>query len=390
MGRHMIAETQDLIWDRYEAGDSIAVIARTVGRPYTTVREYLARYGHRRSNHEWYQEPAESTFRLTTAEREEISRGLVAGESFRQIARQLGRAPSTISREVNANGGRVWYRAIDGEERAKVTCRRPKAPKLTANQQLRQVVEDKLGLLWSPEQIAGWLKLHHPDDESMQVCHETIYQSLYASCHGVLRRDLRLCLRTKRARRRPRGGPSSRKGRGVISDQVLISERPAEVDTRQSPGHWEGDLVVGNKITAVATLVERKTRFTMIAGLDGGRTADKLNHAVAVSLGPLAPELRQTLTWDQGKEIAGHRDLTNDTGIKVYLCNPKSPWQRGTNENTNGLIRQYFPRSTNFYAIDQTEFDRVADALNNRPRKTLGWRTPQQAINDLEFDPVLR
>lgn len=376
MGPFMNAAEQTEIWDRYEAGETATVIAAAIGRPLSTVWGLVKRHGHRRPPGP----PAWSSARLSLADREEISRRLVAGDSLRAIARCLGRAPSTISREVCGNGGRKAYRAVKAEDRVRASVKRPKVPRLAANTALAELVEEKLGEWWSPEQIAGWLRLEHPDDPSMWVSHETIYRSLYADDHGVLRRDLWRCLRTRRAARQPKTTRSRKRGQGTIKDQVSIHERPASVEARHQAGHWEGDLMVGTKSTAVATLVERKTRFLVLAGLDGARTADRLNQAVAAQLAPFPGPLRRTLTWDQGKEIARHQQLRHQTGLDVYLCDPRSPWQRGTNENTNGLLRQYLPRRTDLYALTQQDFDAIAASLNNRPRRVLGWRTPRQAL----------
>ena len=376
MGRHMNTVEQTEIWDRYEAGQTFTEIAASVGRPLSTVRDYVARHGFRRP----VGPPAWSSARMSLMDREEISRGLVAGESLRSIARRLDRAPSTICREVNTNGGRGAYRAVDAEDRVRERAKRPKVPKLAANSRLRILVESKLAVRWSPEQISGWLRTEYPTDPSMWVCHETIYRSLYAHHHGVLRKELWRCLRTRRAARTPRTGHRRGRGQGVIRDPVLISARPGVVETREEAGHWEGDLLVGNRVTAVATLVERKTRYLILAALPGSRTAEALNNAIAAQLEAFPPTLRRTLTWDQGKEIAGHKTLREKAGIEVYLCDPYSPWQRGTNENTNGLLRQYFPKSTNFYKLDQRAYDQVAAELNNRPRQTLGWQTPHQAL----------
>ena len=376
MGRHMNTVEQTEIWDRYEAGQTFTEIAASVGRPLSTVRDYVARHRFRRLGGP----PAWSSARLSLMDQEEISRGLVAGESLRSIAGRLNRAPSTICREVNANGGRDRYRAVDAEDRVRERAKRPKVPKVAANSRLRTLVESKLAARWSPEQISGWLRTEYPTDQSMWVSHETIYRSLYANHHGVLRKELWRCLRTRRAGRTPRTGHRRGRGQGVIRDPVLISARPGVVETREEAGHWEGDLLVGNRVTAVATLVERKTRYLILAALPGTCTAEALNNAIAAQLGTFPPTLRRTLTWDQGKEIAGHKTLREKAGIEVYLCDPYSPWQRGTNENTNGLLRQYFPKSTNFYKLDQRAYDQVAAELNNRPRQILGWQTPHQAL----------
>ena len=285
MGCHMNTVEQTEIWDRYEAGQTFTEIAASVGRPLSTVRDYVARHGFRRP----VGPPAWSSARMSLMDREEISRGLVAGESLRSIARRLDRAPSTICREVNTNGGRGAYRAVDAEDRVRERAKRPKVPKLAANSRLRILVESKLAVRWSPEQISGWLRTQYPTDPSMWVCHETIYRSVYAHHRGVLRKELWRCLRTRRAARTPRTGHRRGRGQGVIRDPVLISARPGVVETREEAGHWEGDLLVGNRVTAVATLVEPKTRYLILAALPGSRTAEALNNAIAAQLEAFPP-----------------------------------------------------------------------------------------------------
>ena len=326
-------------------------------------------------------EPVRSPLRLSLAEREEISRGLAAGVSVRAIARSLGRAPSTVCREIAANGGPLRYRACDADKRAVRKLRRPKPAKLARCPRLREVVEAKLELRWSPQQIAAWLQVAYPDDLEMRVSHETIYLSLFVQARGALRKELFRCLRTGRARRRPQG-LTVMNGQGKIRNAVNISERPAEADDRAVPGHWEGDLVYGKSYSAIATLVERKSRFVMLVRLDRGHTAEVVAEALAGAVTTLPAQLRQSLTWDQGKEMAAHAKFTIATDIPVYFCDPHSPWQRGSNENTNGLLRQYFPRSTDFKAVTQSDLDRVAAELNERPRQTLEWKTPCQALDE--------
>jgi IS30 family transposase len=320
--------------------------------------------------------------RLSLLEREEISRGLRANESLREIARRIGRPASTVSREVRRNGDARFYRAVIAESTALYRARRPKPRKLKTCPALAELVEGRLRKKWSPEQIAAWLRREHPDDPSWWVSHETIYRSLYLQGRGGLRRELRKALRTGRAARRPQGRSD---GRGTMLDMVMISERPAEVEDRAVPGHWEGDLLIGKaQHSQIATLIERSTRFVMLAALPGGRSAEHVRDRVAAKIQRLPQHLRRSLTWDQGKEMAEHVRFRVDTGVEVYFCDPHSPWQRGTNENTNGLLRQYFPKGkTDFGRLTEEELDAVAAELNERPRKTLGWMTPSEKFTEL-------
>jgi IS30 family transposase len=322
-----------------------------------------------------------SSLRLSPAEREEISRGLVAGLSLRTIAVGLGRSPSTVSREVARNGGRRAYRACRADRAALHRACRPRASKLVSCPRLRSVVEAKLELRWSPEQISGWLVREFPDDAEMRVSHETIYQSLFVQSRGALRKELTRYLRTERSRRRPAAYPKHvRNGQGQIRNLVHISERPAEAEDRAVPGHWEGDLIYGQGIGTVATLVERSSRFVMLVGLPTSHTADVVADALAAKIVELPVQLRRSLTWDQGKEMAAHSQFTVASGVPVFFCDPRSPWQRGTNENTNGLLRQYLPRKSRFADRTQDELDAIAAELNGRPRKTLDFLTPAQAL----------
>ena len=327
------------------------------------------------------QEPRRSPLRLSLAEREEISRGLAAGEPVREIARRLGRAPSTVCREVAANGGGGRYRACAADRRAVRLMRRPKPAKLARCPRLREAVESKLELRWSPQQIAAWLRISYPDDPEMRVSHETIYLSLFVQSKGALRKELARYLRRGRARRRPRG-LSVMNGQGQLRGTVHISQRPAEASDRAVPGHWEGDLLFGTRSSTVATLVERKSRFVMLVGLPGSHTADVVADALAEAITSLPSQLRRSITWDQGKEMAEHARFSVAAGVPVYFCDPHSPWQRGSNENTNGLLRQYFPRSTDFRALTQRDLDAVAAELNDRPRQTLEWKSPCQALDE--------
>lgn len=319
--------------------------------------------------------------RLSVAEREEIRVGLVAGWSLTRIARQLGRSVSTVSREVNANGGRDCYRAYVAHARASRQARRPKTLKL-ADPRLVLLVTTWLVELWSPEEIAGRLRLEFPDDPMMQVSYETIYQSLFVQGRGELRRELHRCLRSGRAQRRQRHGGGAVSGQ--IPEMVMISERPADAADRAVPGHWEGDLIMGsNNRSAVGTLVERSTRFVLLLHLPNGKTAHDVNTAMVAAIGTLPAALMRSITWDQGKELAAHAQFKIDTGVQVYFCDPHSPWQRGTNENTNGLLRQYMPKGTNLAVHSEQDLARIAASLNNRPRKTLGYMTPSEKLAEL-------
>jgi IS30 family transposase len=320
---------------------------------------------------------------LTEPEREEISRSLMAGASFREIARALCRAPSTIAREVANSGGRSRYRAWQAHRRAWRQARRPKVAKLAAVPRLRREVERRLAQRWSPQQISARLEVDFPDDAVMRVSHETIYQSLFVQSRGALRRELTRCLRSGRAQRRPQGR-STGTGTGELKNMVLLSERPAEAEDRAVPGHWEGDLLVGRQSrSAVATLVERQTRFVMLCALPKGRLAEQVKDVLAGRIVTLPQQLRRSLTWDRGKEMGAHAAFTAATGVQVYFCDPRSPWQRATNENSNGLLRQYLPKGTDLSGYTQRELDRIAAELNGRPRQTLAWRTPSESLASL-------
>jgi IS30 family transposase len=318
---------------------------------------------------------------LSVGEREEIAVGVAAGESVRAIAARLGRSPSTVSREVRRNGCRGVYRAVAAQGQAQWRAARPKTAKLAGNDELRGWVQDKLEHRWSPEQISVMLAAEFPDRPEMRVSHETIYQSIYVQGRGALRRELAMCLRTGRALRKPRRKEGERRGR--IPGMVMISERPAEAGDRAVPGHWEGDLIIGagNK-SAIGTLVERSSRFVLLLHLPGGYGADQVAAAMTQAMGGLPAALRRSLTWDQGREMAGHAQIAVDAGLDIYFCDPHSPWQRGSNENTNGLLRQYFPKGTSLAVHSKERLDEVAAELNSRPRKTLGWKTPAQALDE--------
>jgi IS30 family transposase len=323
-----------------------------------------------------------SALRLSFAEREQISRGLAAGQSARAIALALGRAPSTVTREINANGGRQRYRALRAHRRAIACTQRPKVRKLERLPGLRAKVEAGLTRRWSPQQIAARLRAAHPDDPELQISHETIYQSLFVQGRGQLRRELAANLRSGRATRKPHGRRLG--ARGKIKDMVLISERPAEIEDRAVPGHWEGDLLIGKAGRSfVATLVERHTRYVLLARLGNDKTTEHVVAALQQRIADLPAHLLRSLTWDQGKELAAHQSFTIATGIPVYFCDPHSPWQRGSNENTNGLLRQYLPKGTDLAVYTQHDLDRIAAELNGRPRQTLDWNTPAEKMNEL-------
>jgi len=317
---------------------------------------------------------------LTLAEREEISRGLVADHSMRAIAKTLGRAPSSISREIKRNGGRHQYRANSADQAAWDKARRPKTCKLAANRALARLVAKKLQLQWAPEQIAGWLKSRFPNDESYQVSHEIIYRSLFIQARGALKKELLQHLRRTRSMRRSRHHTQKTDNHGRITNTVSISERPASVEDRAVPGHWEGDLVFGSNNSQIATLVERQTRYVMLVKV-GGKDTETVISALIKHAHKLPQELYQSLTWDRGKEMADHKRFTLATDIKVYFCDPRSPWQRGSNENTNGLLRQYFPKGMDISMISQAKLNGVARRLNERPRKTLDYETPADRFN---------
>ena len=360
------------IWRAYRSGESLRSISRTQGHSMDVLRLLVAATGGRPPR-----VSRRSTLRLAPAEREEISRGLVAGESCRLIARRIRRAGSTVSREIARNGGRHRYRACQAEQAALRRARRPKAAKLLTCPRLRQVVEAKLASRWSPQQIAGWLRRAYPNDGELRVSHETIYMSLFVQPRGALRKELARYLRSRRMVRRPRAARAAN-GQGQLRNAVNISARPAEAADRAVPGHWEGDLLLGRANSALATLVERTSRFTVLVRLPDGRSSEPVLAALSDRIRTLPDQLVRSLTWDQGKEMALHAQFTLDTGLQIYICDPRSPWQRGTNENTNGLLRQYFPKGADLATITQNGLDAVAAELNGRPRQTLGWHSPSE------------
>ena len=364
-----------LMWDRWQKGESLHSIARHFGRGHSSIQGVLARTGgirpplRRRSQRS-----------LSLSEREEISRGVFAGQSLRSIAATLGRAPSTVSREINRNGGRRRYRASKADQCAWGRAHRPKTCKLVENRALAGIVAKKLRERWSPEQIAGWLKSTYPDDENRQVSHETIYKSLFIQARGALKKELLQHLRKTRAMRRSRHMSLKGEGLGQITGAVSIRERPASVEDRALPGHWEGDLIIGSNNSQIATLVERHTRYVMLVRVKSKDTKTVINALIKHSH-KLPKELYKSLTWDRGKEMADHQRFSLDTKVKVYFCDPQSPWQRGSNENTNGLLRQYFPKGMDLSNVHQNKLNAVARQLNGRPRKTLEYRTPAERFN---------
>jgi IS30 family transposase len=317
---------------------------------------------------------------LRFGEREEISRGLAAGHSFRAIARRLRRAVSTVSQEVGRHGGRSQYRAAQADAQAWDLARRPKPCLLVQNPQLQWIVVVKLQQEWSPQQIAGWLRDRYPGSPEMWVSHETIYRSLFVQARGALKKELVGHLRTKRRFRRSRHATYRGQGRGAIIDAVSIRDRPAEVEDRAVPGHWEGDLVEGSRGTYIATLVERQSRFVVLVKLSE-KSTEAVVDALIKAVRKLPIALRKSLTWDRGAELASHATFTVATDVKVYFCDPSSPWQRGSNENTNGLLRQYYPKGTDLSAVTQAQLDSVAKKLNTRPRETLNWKTPAYILD---------
>jgi IS30 family transposase len=375
MWRRFSEEERQTIWDMREAGVPVKRIAKHLGRQNVSLRKFIADAGGKRPT------PRQrSELRLSLEEREEISRGLAAGASIRAIAEALGRSPSTVCREVNANGGRKKYRALVADRAACRRALRPKRAKLAECRRLRRVVERKLEARWSPQQISAWLASEYPNRPEMQVSHETIYQSLFVQSRGALRKELHSCLRTGRAMRRAKAYTKGNVGQGQLRDMVMISERPAEVKDRAVPGHWEGDLIFGKKMTSIGTLVERHSRYVILLKLPNGHGAEAVRKAMTKRILTLPAQLRRSITWDQGKEMAEHVRFTVDTGVQIYFCDPKSPWQRGSNENTNGLLRQYLPKTSDLSQCTQRELDAIARSLNTRPRQTLGWMTPSRAF----------
>ena len=368
-------EQKALMWDRWQQGESLNAIARLFDRHHSAIQGVLARTGGIR--------PAprrRSRLALTSAEREEISRGLVACQSIRSIATTLGRSPSTISREIQRNGGQRHYRASKADQAAWERAKRPKACKLAQSRVLARIVARKLQLEWSPHQIAGWLKRTYPDDENCQVSHETIYKTLFIQARGALKKELLQHLRRTRAIRRSRHHSLKDEGLGQITDAISIRERPASAEDRAVPGHWEGDLLFGSNNSQIATLVERHTRYVMLAKVDR-KDSETVINALIKQAHKLPRELYKSLTWDRGSEMAEHKRFSLATDIKVYFCDPQHPWQRGSNENTNGLLRQYFPKGMDLSNVSQAKLNAVARRLNERPRKTLDFETPAERFD---------
>lgn len=369
------SEQKKEMWDRWQKGDSLKDIGRSFDRPSSSIYSILSPTGGIRPLDRKRSQQA-----LSLVEREEISRGIVGELSIRVIASKLGRSPSTISREVKRNGGYKNYRATSADQCAWDKSKRPKLCKLACSRTLRLNVAKKLQQQWSPEQIAGWLKLEYPREEYNRVSHETIYKSLYIQTRGVLKKELLEHLRTRRTIRRSKHSSMKKGNLGQIKDAISISERPACVEDRAVPGHWEGDLIAGSKNSYIATLVERKTRYVMLAKVRNKDTESVVSALIKQSK-QLPNELYKSLTWDRGKELADHKRFSLETNIDVYFCDPRSPWQRGSNENTNRLLRQYYPKGTDLSVYSQTQLNKVARRLNERPRKTLSFETPAERFN---------
>src|ERR1700692_4186562 len=368
------AEQKLDVWRRWKAGQTLHEIGRAFGKEHSSIRCLVSRYGgiapavRRRA-----------LLALTLREREEISRGLASGSSIHAIAKDLERTVSTVSREVVRHGGRPAYRASQADSEAWESALRPKRCLLSIHVKLRNIVASKLILDWSPEQISGWLKIQYPDDESMRVSHETIYRSLFIQARGVLKKELIQHLRSKRRIRRSRHSRVGGQSRGQIVDAISIRQRPAAIEDRAIPGHWEGDLLGGTNNSHIATLVERHSRFVALVKVPSKDTTAVVA-ALSRHVRKLPASLRRSLTWDRGLEMAQHKSFTVATNVKVYFCDPQSPWQRGSNENTNGLLRQYFPKRTDLSGYTQSDLDKVALRLNQRPRKTLGFETPASRL----------
>ena len=377
MARPMTQEEMDRIWDLVMAGGTFGRVGKQVGRHFGVVADLVGRTGGVRPP-----KRSRAFGRLTLQDREDIAAGVAAGDSARVIARRLGRPPSTVTRELARNGGRRKYRPSAAEKATWARAARPKPSKLALNDRLREHVEEGLGLQWSPEQIAGWLRVEFPDDPEMRVSHETIYLSLFVQSKGLLRKEHTKELRSGRVIRRAGRVSVRGQGRGQIVDALPISDRPAEADDRAVPGHWEGDMLSGSGNTHIATLVERTSRFVLLVKLEN-KTTDAVIGALTAQVQQLPEELRRSLTWDRGLEMAKHKQFTVDTGVQVYFCDPQSPWQRGTNENTNGLLRQYLPHGMNLKDVTQDQLNDIAARLNGRPRKTLGFVPPSRKLSQV-------
>jgi len=361
------------LWRRWRCGQTLTVIGEALGKRASSIYCAVARQGGIGPRPRC--RPARA---LSLAEREEISRGIAAKLSIRGIASALDRAPSTVCREINRHGGMEHYRATEADTAAWERAKRPKRARLAVNSALNRAVARKLRLDWSPGQVSAWLKRRYAREPSMQVSHETIYRSLFVQARGAFRKELTAHLRRGSAMRHPRGGAKNQ-GQGQIQDAISIRERPADVEDRAVPGHWEGDLLMGGNSSQIATLVERRTRFVMLVKIDSKESV-AVAEALAKKIRKLPAELRRSLTWDRGTEMAAHKQFTVATDVKVYFCDPRSPWQRGSNENTNGLLRQYFPKGDNLSGYSQAHLNAVASRLNGRPRQTLDWRSPAEAL----------
>lgn len=375
--RPITAEEKRQMWTRWKQGDTCADIAAVLDRRRSTVWNVL-----RESGGVQPRQPQRAAAHLSASEREEISRGLACGLKNSEIARLLGRPRCTVGREIGRNGGRQGYRAEAAEQRRLEQAKRPKVCLLAANEPLRLVVAEKLQQLWSPEQVAGWTRSEYQNDRSMQISHETIYRSLFIQARGVLKKELMEHLRSGRSMRRGKTASAKGHGHGQIVGAVSIRERPAQAEDRAVPGHWEGDLIAGSRNSFIATLVERHTRYVALVRVQG-KNSDSVVSALIREVHKLPDGLMKTLTWDRGSELSQHKRFTIDTDVQVYFCDPKSPWQRGSNENTNGLLRQYFPKGINLSSFTQEQLDEVARSLNTRPRKTLGFATPADKLAGL-------
>ncbi|KTD47491.1 IS30B/C/D transposase [Legionella quinlivanii] len=375
--RSFTEHQQDVIWSLWSQGKSLSEIGRQLNKHAGSIFCFLQKSGGIKPV-----KSIRSKQALTLYEREEISRGLSANLSIRTIAKTLNRSPSTISREINRNGGISKYRAILADKQTWIRAKRPKQSKLQINILLNDIIADKLSNKWSPEQISGYLKRTYPNNTAMNISHESIYKTLYVQSRGHLKKELLTHLRTQRVMRQSKKFNTKGNARGGIIDAVSIHDRPKEIDSRTVPGHWEGDLICGSNKSYVATLVERTSRFTLLVKLTGNDTASVV-HAITNKIIELPNQLKKSLTWDRGMELAKHKKFTIDTEIKVYFCDPKSPWQRGTNENTNRLLRQYMPKKTDLGIHSQFDLDRIAKELNERPRKTLNFLSPADKLNEV-------
>lgn len=375
--RNFTEDQQSTIWSLWSQGKSLSDIGRQLNKHAGSIFCFLQKYGGIKPV-----TPSRSKRALTLLEREEISRGLSASLSIRNIAKSLNRHPSTVSREINRNGGIAKYRAISADRQTWIRAKRPKKSKLQINVGLNDIITDKLSNKWSPEQISGYLKRAYPNDLTMHISHESIYKTLYIQSRGHLKKELLKHLRTQRVMRQSKQFNTKGNARGGIIDAVSIHDRPKDIDDRTLPGHWEGDLICGSNKSYIATLVERTSRFTVLVKLNGNDTASVVN-AITNKIIEIPSQLKKSLTWDRGMELARHKQFTVDTEIKVYFCDPRSPWQRGTNENTNRLLRQYMPKKTDLSVHSQLDLDKIAKELNERPRKTLNFLSPADKLSEV-------